>query len=235
MTRLQSDLSKVCGELGLRIVIPFKLTCSDDLEIVGKALLPQLGALNGTIILTDFSDVKGKEDELRALGYTASVLTEPSDEEDYDLDGWIEMFADWGWAAIAEPKPDWLLEWEEAEMMQYEDWIKSLISVVKVVADKEYQERVWLRGEGPEVDSWDETINRFFDDYDADNFVENHMVAAGLSESQQHSLRDLRDALNRYNDRIGDDYLLQTILNDPGWQRIRDGIANETLKFFEGK
>jgi hypothetical protein len=120
-------------------------------------------------------------------------------------------------------------------MMAYDEWLKNLISVVKVIADQEYQERVWLRGEGPQVDSWDEMICRFFDDYDGDNFVDNHMATAGLSECQQQSLRALRDALNAYSDRIGDEYSLQAILNDPAWQDIRDGIAKETLHCFQGQ
>jgi hypothetical protein len=118
-------------------------------------------------------------------------------------------------------------------MMAYDEWLKNLISVVKVIADQEYQERVWLRGEGPQVDSWDEMICRFFDDYDGDNFVDNHMATAGLSERQQQSLRALRDALNAYSERIGDNCPLQTILNDPDWQSIRDLTAKQTLQCFE--
>jgi hypothetical protein len=113
MTRLQSELAKVCGELGLRIVIPFKLALSEGKEIVAKALIPQLGARNGTLIVTDFSDLQGKEDELRSAGYTASVLTEPINQKDYELNGCIEMFSEWGWEAKDEPKPDWLLDLEE--------------------------------------------------------------------------------------------------------------------------
>jgi hypothetical protein len=118
-------------------------------------------------------------------------------------------------------------------MMAYDEWLKKLISVVKDISDKEYQERVWLRGEGPEVDSWEEMICRFFDDYDGDNFVDNHMAPAGLSENQQQSLRSFRDELDAYSERIKDDYSLQTILNDPDWQRIRDVTAKQTLQCFE--
>jgi hypothetical protein len=113
MTRLQSELEKVCGELGLRIVIPFKLALSEGREILAKALIPHLGAANGTMIVTDFSDLEGKEDELLALGYTASVLTEPFNDRGYELDDCIDMFSEWGWAAKEEPKPNWLLDLEE--------------------------------------------------------------------------------------------------------------------------
>ncbi len=34
------------------------------------------------------------------------------------------------------------------------------------IASKEYQEMVWIRGEGPEVDDFDETACHFFDDRD---------------------------------------------------------------------
>lgn len=117
-------------------------------------------------------------------------------------------------------------------MMGYREWIGGLLSIVKEIADKDFQERVWLQGRGIEVSSWEEMLCKFFDDYDADNFVDNHMDAAGLSVQQQHAMKDLRDALNNYSDRIGDSYSVQQILDDSEWHRIRDDIAKTTLNRF---
>jgi hypothetical protein len=35
------------------------------------------------------------------------------------------------------------------------------------ISDKEYQKRVWIRGEGPECDDFDETVNYFFGEMDS--------------------------------------------------------------------
>lgn len=35
------------------------------------------------------------------------------------------------------------------------------------ISDKEYQKRVWIRGQGPECDDFDETVNYFFGEMDS--------------------------------------------------------------------
>ena len=40
------------------------------------------------------------------------------------------------------------------------------------IADKKYQERVWVRAEGPECDDYTESICHFFDD--GDPIIENY-------------------------------------------------------------
>ena len=112
MTRLQSDFQKVCTELGLRVEIPFKLKLIDGCEISAQALLPQLGAPKGTIIVTSFSELKGKEEELVRIGFGYSVLSEPWSDVGYEVEECIEMFSEWGWGATQEKKPDWMRDQE---------------------------------------------------------------------------------------------------------------------------
>ena len=40
------------------------------------------------------------------------------------------------------------------------------------ISDKEYQRRIWIRGEGPECDDFDETCCRFF--YDGASVFKNY-------------------------------------------------------------
>lgn len=40
--------------------------------------------------------------------------------------------------------------------------IKQLLSMVSDITDLEYQKRVWIRLEGPEVEDFDEYVNRFY-------------------------------------------------------------------------
>lgn len=108
MTRLQSDFKRVCSELGLRIEVPFHLKLGDGCEITAQALLPQLGAPRGTIIVTSFSELKGKEEELVELGFGYSVLDEPWSDVGYEVEGCVEMFSEWGWGSTGEKKPVWM-------------------------------------------------------------------------------------------------------------------------------
>ncbi|MGB4068764.1 MAG: hypothetical protein WBK08_12105 [Nitrospira sp.] len=112
MTQLQTRLRDVCRQLGIRIIVPFKLELIGGHTILAQALLPQLGSAQGMIIVTSISDLSGKENELVEMGFGYSVLDEPSSDIDYRVDGCIRMFSDWGWASD-EAKPDWLLDQEE--------------------------------------------------------------------------------------------------------------------------
>jgi hypothetical protein len=87
---------------------------------------------------------------------------------------------------------------ERVPMMDHETWRRNLMSVIRDLADSGYQERVWVRGAGPEVDSLSEAICRFFDDYDVDGFLAASARGAILSADQQASLKALRDALDAF-------------------------------------
>ncbi len=92
----------------MRIVVPFRLTVREGIQINAQALLPQLGGSKGMIIVTHYDELHGHGSELVGMGYGYSVLDEPSVSEDYDLDTCIEMFSDWGWGNASERKPDWM-------------------------------------------------------------------------------------------------------------------------------
>ena len=95
---------------------------------------------------------------------------------------------------------------------------KLLIDIIKTISDTKFQERIWVRGEGPEVNSFDEEINNFFDTLEAIDFSKKEEY--GLSEKQVNSICMLRDSLDSYCDTlplIGDD---RKILKDPKWREI---------------
>ncbi len=48
------------------------------------------------------------------------------------------------------------------------------------ISEKEYQKRVWIRGEGPECDDFDETVCHFFDD--GSPIIDNYQ-AYGITDS----------------------------------------------------
>src|SRR5689334_8412927 len=110
MTRLQSMLSRACEELGLTVAIPFTMSLPDGGELRAQALLPQLGASKGMVIVSNYEDLLGRADELVASDYGYSVLSEPEPTETYDVESFAEMFRDWGWSGGAEKKPAWMQE-----------------------------------------------------------------------------------------------------------------------------
>jgi hypothetical protein len=105
MNRLQERLAQAGRELGIRVIIGCEVEIDPRRRVVVDALLPQLGGPKGMVVVHDAQDIRSVANELTKLGYGYSVMSEPSDE--YDLEVYIEVFKDWGWA-VEEAKPDWM-------------------------------------------------------------------------------------------------------------------------------
>ena len=56
-------------------------------------------------------------------------------------------------------------------MMDRQTWLERILEATRDLADERYQERVWVRGAGPEVDSSTEALVRLMDDYDLAGFI----------------------------------------------------------------
>jgi len=111
------------------------------------------------------------------------------------------------------------------------DRIQILISVldtIEGISNKNYQKRVWLRGEGPEVDDFDETCCNFFGD--GDPLLENYKEF-GLTENQHQILKKFRD---KFRDFANDNYWPQKFIDTPEWASIMN-LAKEVLKAFNYK
>jgi len=46
-------------------------------------------------------------------------------------------------------------------------YYQELLRVIKRISDISYQKRIWVKGEGPECSSFSETIDDFFESYEA--------------------------------------------------------------------
>lgn len=108
MTKLQSFLERASRELEITIVVPFGLTLRDGVQITAQALLPDLGADKGMIVVNHLDELQGVASELLGLGYGYSVLDEPLTSEEFDLESYVEMFCDWGWGKTNKRKPNWM-------------------------------------------------------------------------------------------------------------------------------
>lgn len=115
-------------------------------------------------------------------------------------------------------------------MMDRETWLRRILEATRDLADERYQERVWVRGQGPEVDSSTEAVGRLVDDYDLATFLAEAAKNAWVSKDQIAALQRLDVALARHasNGEGADD---ATRIQSPGWKKIRK-LAKATLGAF---
>jgi hypothetical protein len=115
-------------------------------------------------------------------------------------------------------------------MMDRETWLRRILDATRDLADEGYQQRVWVRGAGPEVDSSTEAICRLVDDCDLPSFLAEAAGKAWLSESQLTALERLDAALARHASN-GDDADDAIRIQSPEWRKIRK-LAKATLEAF---
>jgi hypothetical protein len=118
-------------------------------------------------------------------------------------------------------------------MMKYPDWIGAVVNVLEEFSSREFQERVWLRGEGPEVSSYDEAVNRFFDDYAADELINVLWHQGGLDNDQRKKLAEFRDLLEVFNKLLPEVPHPREVLGNPEWPRVRAAARNALDKLAE--
>lgn len=101
------------------------------------------------------------------------------------------------------------------------------LETISRIANQEYQERVWIRGEGPEIDDYTESMCDFFDD--GDPIIPNYKDYA-ITEKQLSLMLKLREAIKDFDSNIrfelGFDFI-----HSPEWSKITL-IAKELLHAF---
>ena len=95
MTKLQHELVMACNSLNLEIILDYKFELPLSKSVIGVAFIPNLGDVNGILILTKYDSTITKE--LIKSGCAYSILEELGSESVYDLDLYKEMFIDWGY------------------------------------------------------------------------------------------------------------------------------------------
>jgi hypothetical protein len=110
--------------------------------------------------------------------------------------------------------------------------LASCLEVIAGISDKEYQKRVWIRGKGPEVDDFDETVCNFFQD--GNGIIQNYKDF-GVTDNQYQLLIKFRDEFDAF--RRGPAlkyYSPQEFIDNPEWTKISE-MAKEILKAFNYK
>lgn len=104
--------------------------------------------------------------------------------------------------------------------------LNTMLETLRDISNKEYQRRVWIRGEGPEVDDFDEVVNYFFDE--ADGIVK-HYRDFGITERQCKMLKNFRDKFEHFSD---DNNYPELFIDTPEWDKIIR-MAQEVLEAFD--
>ncbi len=114
--------------------------------------------------------------------------------------------------------------------------LKGLSHVIWTITNAEYQERVWINGLGPECGSFEETICNFFDDYNAEEILNNYKDY-NITFKQYQILLKLYKLLDKYSDEAmsySDFINPEVIIKDKKWKKIQK-LAKEVLKAFNYK
>jgi hypothetical protein len=106
--------------------------------------------------------------------------------------------------------------------------LSEFLRTVLHISDKEYQKRIWIRGEGPEVDDFDETVCYFFQIGDG---ILDEYKDFGISEDQYQILKKFRNEFEIFSD---ENDWPQNFIDTPEWARIME-MAKEVLKAFNYK
>lgn len=106
--------------------------------------------------------------------------------------------------------------------------METFIRIMEHISDKDYQKRVWIRGEGPEVDDFDETVCHF--SQEGDGIIEKYKDF-GLTEHQYQILKKFRDQFIAFSD---ENDFPEEFIDTPEWAKIIE-LAKNVLQAFNFK
>jgi hypothetical protein len=110
--------------------------------------------------------------------------------------------------------------------------LNSLLQNITAISDKEYQMRIWIQGEGPEVDDFDETACNFFQDVRG---VLSQYRAFGINKTQYTILMRFMELFDRFCNQYAIHYVDENqFINTTEWQQIVDE-AKKVLEVFNFK
>jgi len=112
--------------------------------------------------------------------------------------------------------------------------LNSFIENIAHISDESYQERVWIKYEGPECEEIDDAVCDFFDD--GDPILEKY-EDFGITKKQYESLKALRKKLDSFLDEheiFSQEEPASNLIKLPEWKIIMNS-AKAVLKAFNYK
>ena len=112
--------------------------------------------------------------------------------------------------------------------MENDLWLKKTAEVLREFSSREFQERVWLKGLGPEVSSYEEAMCKLFDDLGFSRLIDVEWRQAGLREDQVLALRTFREDLLKFDKDIPEIPKPTDVLDRSSWEDIRTSAQQAT-------
>jgi len=109
--------------------------------------------------------------------------------------------------------------------------LRRFLETIAEISDKNFQERIWIKGIGPECSSFEEAICDFFDD--GEPILKNYKEF-GITDKQYEEVIQLRNELEKYCDKTPEIVYEEEILADPEWYKIQE-MAKKVLEAFDYK
>lgn len=106
--------------------------------------------------------------------------------------------------------------------------LDGFLNNLKGIADKEYQERVWIKGLGPEHDNFTETVCDFFD---LGEYIFANPEGYNITQEQHKLLLSFRDKFKAFAD---ENDIPQKFIDTPEWKKITE-MAKAVLEAFDYK
>ncbi|MCI5052295.1 MAG: hypothetical protein MRY21_04040 [Simkaniaceae bacterium] len=106
--------------------------------------------------------------------------------------------------------------------------MESFLETVARISSKDYQLRVWINCEGPEVDDFSETVNHFFQEGDG---ILDRYHDYGLTEEQYKILENFRNEFEWFAD---ENDLPVDFINSEEWKKVVI-MAKKVLESFNYK
>ncbi len=103
--------------------------------------------------------------------------------------------------------------------------LEGFIEIFTRISNKGYQKRIWINGEGPEVDDFDDTVCDFFGE--CDPILENYKNF-GITDHQSELLKKFRDEFRDFSKKRN---LPPDFLDSPEWAKIIN-MAKDVLQAF---
>jgi hypothetical protein len=112
-------------------------------------------------------------------------------------------------------------------MMSYERWLEYILEIIRVIASREDQEKIWL-GPRPEInwvgDLYNELGEEFFDDFFK-------TYSGGFTSEQVTAWNQFKETFEEYGDKLPSYPEPRMVIDDPDWQLVREAAARFVIAF----
>ena len=104
--------------------------------------------------------------------------------------------------------------------------METFIESIDIIADEEFQKRVWIEGRGPECHSYDDFVNYFFNTSES---ILSKYISFNITDNQMKILKNFHDTLEDFN--CKNSYEPQDFISSTDWKKIIE-IAKKVLNSF---